>query len=237
MAAHDLPAPWYSIVAVPDSSPPQEDLTAWCDGTFRDRTRVRLPAGAPPPAPPSARLFALRYEVGSGALRFAQLRWGDSPSGDALWWVTLPQGEAMYAIAFDTADRAPGTVIGHEEFTPMPVRSDQQVGTMHWEPATGVVREIYVAPTRRREGIGARLGLFAFAWQELRRGPRLRAGSHYTELGHAMFGAFAPLDGSPPGLLAHYARQRPEIPDFVRPMTPEEKRVGVPDRNLYPDPA
>lgn len=107
-----------------------------------------------------------------------------------MWLVAQPepaaQPPAMTLVAFDSPDLPEGTVIPSEEFTSLPVRSAQQVGAVRWFTGTGQVHQVYVAPQRRRQGIGTALLLAAGTYAVASGWPRLWGNGERTDLGESL---------------------------------------------------
>ncbi|UZN02505.1 GNAT family N-acetyltransferase [Cellulomonas sp. S1-8] len=129
---------------------------------------------------------------------------------------------AQRAVALGSAV-APGAVVTQADAARLGLSTVAQVGAVRWRAATGELREIYVAPAQRRQGVATVLLLTAEGAAAARGWPRLWAGGVRTALGEAAarrlrFGV---------GRVAALTRLAP-------PMTPAADRVGVPHRQLEP---
>lgn len=107
-----------------------------------------------------------------------------------LWFVAFAeptaQPPAMTLVAFDTPDKAAGSVVSAADLVALPVSSDQQVGAVRWFTGTGQVHQVYVAPSRRRQGIGTALLLAAGTFAVASGWPRLWANGERTDLGESL---------------------------------------------------
>ncbi|MGP0029355.1 MAG: hypothetical protein ACLPVF_02490 [Acidimicrobiales bacterium] len=168
------------------------------------------------------RRWQARYDPGTGRLLSVLPN-----SGPGLWFVEdqEPGAEppAACLIGFTTPHYPPGTVVSNDEFQGMPVDSTAQVGAIRLWVGTGQIHEIYVQPELRRDGVGGALVQAAGAYQITGGRPPIWASGDRTDLGEAFARARA------------VQRIQPRR-STVAPMTPEHRRRGVPDRNLYPDP-
>lgn len=153
----------------------------------------------------------------------------DVASGPPMWFVEDDSGTRadppeMALIAFGSFHFPPGFVLSNDEFEGMPIANEEQIGAIKWWPANGQIHEIYVQPARRRQGVGGALIHAAGAHQITAGRPTLWSSGERTDLGEA----FAAARG---GALRVVPRNR-----RMPPMTPHERRAGVSDRNLFPDP-
>jgi GNAT superfamily N-acetyltransferase len=153
----------------------------------------------------------------------------DVGSGPPMWFVEDDSGLAaeppeMALIAFGSDHFPPGFVLSNDEFEGMAITNKEQIGAIKWWPGNGQIHEIYVQPAHRRQGAGGGLIHAAGAHQITAGRPTLWSSGERTDLGEA----FARSRG---GVIRVRPRNR-----RMPPMTPEEGREGVPDRNLLPDP-
>jgi hypothetical protein len=91
---------------------------------------------------------------------------GVQAPGPAPWFVLLgaaAPAERVGLMAFMGEGVAANTVIDEVEATALAVDAREQVGAVEWEPATGVVRQIFVQPHLRRRRIGTILFVAASA--------------------------------------------------------------------------
>lgn len=153
----------------------------------------------------------------------------DVRGGPPMWFVEDDSGMSadpleMALIAFASFHFPPGFMLSNDEFEGMPVTSEEQIGAIKWWPGNGQIHEIYVQPAHRRQGVGGALIHAAGAHQITAGRPTLWSSGERTDLGEA----FARARG---GALraAPWGRRMP-------PMTPDDRRDGVPGRNLFPDP-
>jgi len=101
-----------------------------------------------------------------------------APDAPSTWFVAVDAarhfGDGRRAIVVFSSDHfASGTVIDEMEFVMLPVKNEDQIGTVIWSKSTGLITEIYVAPEHRRTDVGilALLGAAAyhhsFGWNGL----------------------------------------------------------------------
>lgn len=101
-----------------------------------------------------------------------------APDAPSTWFVAVDAarhfGDGRRAIVlFSSEHFASGTVIDEMEFVMLPVKNEEQIGTVIWSKSTGLITEIYVAPEHRRNDVGilALLGAAAyhhsFGWNGL----------------------------------------------------------------------
>lgn len=163
----------YEVLVVPGDEHP--------DGALVDLD------GAPPRPPIVTAIVNPGGRV--GALSVSVELAGAAPP---LWYVEVPETSAtppaMVLVAYSTADLADGSVIDNATFAPMPVRSDAQVAAIRWWPDNGQIHQIYVAPDRRRQGIGRKLFAAAGGYVAARGWPRLWVSGERTDLGEAALG-------------------------------------------------
>jgi GNAT superfamily N-acetyltransferase len=146
-----------------------------------------------------------------------------------LWWVEHPETSAhppaMTLIAFASADIAAETVIEQPRFRSLPLDSSAQFGAVRWWPAAGQIHQIYVAPERRRQGLGTALLFAAAGYSRLRNWPLLWGSGQRTDLGEAFVTrGHAVING----------RVEPRT-HHLPPMTPQERAFGGPRLVLEPD--
>lgn len=198
-------------------------LTAFTTPEFPDGTVVdtsTLPAGTLDDA---EELWRAQHDPALG-----RLVWVDPMSGPPMWYVWLPQAGTdpplLALVAFATGDLPAGTVVDDDTFAGLGRDNDEQVGAIRWWPDTGQIFELYVQPAMRRKGVSKAL-LYAASAQQiaLGNGKRVWAGGERTDLGEALATALQ---------LGHRIAPRTSV---VAPMTPEDKAMGIPARNLYPD--
>ena len=192
---------------------------------FADGTVVQLP----PPARRPAGWLAEVHVAGAGLVPHrVVLCDAVTPGAPALWYVLLPVADRPSEadlVAFSTTDRADGDVLSAAQFGTLGIDWGNQVGAMRWDTASGLVRQVYVAPTVRRRGVASKTGwavaciVHAQGWAEL------RADGVRTDLGEAW-------------VRGRQDRWRVEVPErtvSAPPMTPPAEATGVPERNLHPD--
>jgi GNAT superfamily N-acetyltransferase len=212
---------WYATTADEESA----SLTAYTSADFRDGTVVGAEdlAGVDLAALPT--LWHARYEPATGRL----LRVEVPGNVNRLWYVEVrePDGAppAVNLVAYETPHFTAGTVVSAAVFRPLPIRNDEQVGTIRWWPGTGQIHQIYVQPVRRRQGIATALLYAAAAHLMVSGSPRgLWASGDRTQLGEAL------AHGLPHPQRVRVHRR------LAAPMTPAQDAAGVPERNLFPAP-
>ncbi len=124
----------------------------------------------------------------SGGLAHLNITSEQLGAAPPLWfcWVDEPGAHPAAANLVAYADeRVPtGTIISAMQFASMNNRVDEQVGAIRWYHDGGLIHQIYVAPSRRRENIGSALLLAAGAWHQAHGWPgRLHADGRRTDLG------------------------------------------------------
>ncbi|GAB3317770.1 hypothetical protein GCM10027451_36080 [Geodermatophilus aquaeductus] len=150
-----------------------------------------------------------------------------APGAPHLWTVLLPAGDGdqVDLVTFSTRDFGDGAVVGRADFEALGIAWSNQVGALRWSPSTGVVAQLYVAPRFRRLGVAVKLFCLAAGIRAVLGWAPLTTDGRFTDLGEAW------LRGTP----AYW--QRPVRRAWLPPMTPPGDTVGVPERNLVPDPA
>jgi GNAT superfamily N-acetyltransferase len=119
-----------------------------------------------------------------GALELLSLRLDDSrrpvvsiapwaaAGAPPLWFVEMDASTAIRPmhsmVAFAESQLLDGTIVSNSSFFTMPVRSDEQVGAVRWDTATGEIDQIYVAPEHRGQRLARKLILTAGAYHEHR---------------------------------------------------------------------
>ncbi|MEU2349734.1 hypothetical protein [Modestobacter sp. NPDC049651] len=152
-----------------------------------------------------------------------------APDVPLLWTVLLPAGASgvVDLVAFSVPGRAHGDVLDPAAFAALGLAWSNQVAAVRWRPATGLVEQVYVAPTARRRGVAGVLLLTAAGVRVGQGWPALHGDGRRTDLGQAWVDAAG----------AGWRRARvAERTARVRPMTPPAAAVGVPARLLVPTP-
>jgi GNAT superfamily N-acetyltransferase len=153
-----------------------------------------------------------------------------SPGAPLLWYVLLPAPDTasdVDLVAFSTADRAEGDVLDAPGFAAVGIDWTNQVGALRWDPASGLARQVYVAPAVRRRGVGTKLGAAAVGLASASGWAPVRVDGRRTDLGEAWMA----------GVRDRSWVDLPERTSSAPPMTPPEEAAGVPVRNLLPDAA
>jgi GNAT superfamily N-acetyltransferase len=215
---------WYARHQVPGE--PGSVTVGVASSEFADGTVVELP----PPVRRPTGWVAEVHQAGPGLVPSRVLLADEAvPGAPVLWYVVLPApgtASEVDLVAFSTPDRAEGDVLDPGGFQALRIDWSNQVGAMRWDAATGLVRQVYVAPAFRRRGVATKVG-WAVACVVAGCGwPELRADGQRTDLGEAW-------------VLGRRDGWRTHVPDrtgWSPPMTPPEDTAGVPRRNLEPDP-
>ncbi|MCW2676550.1 MAG: hypothetical protein JWR70_1590 [Modestobacter sp.] len=193
---------------------------------FGDGTVVELPGPARRPAGwvleahvPAPGRAPARVVVSSEA----------APSAPHLWAVLMSagpeHGDQVDLVAFSTGDHPDGTLLGRAGWESLGLDWSNQVGAVRWSVSTGVVGQVYVAPTHRRMRIASKLLLMAAGARVALGWASLRSDGRLTDLGDAWLGR-AP----------DWWRSRvPERSAHLPPMTPVGRTAGIPLRNLVAD--
>ncbi|CCH86037.1 protein of unknown function [Modestobacter italicus] len=213
-AHHQAPGePGYVVVAVASAE-------------FADGTVVQLP---PPVRRPTGWVAEVHLPGPGQAPSRVLIADAAVPGAPVLWYVVLPApgtASEVDLVAFSTPDRAEGDVLDEAGLQALGIDWSNQVGAMRWDAATGLVRQVYVAPAFRRLGVATKVG-WAVACVAAGRGwPALQADGQRTDLGEAW------VAGRRDGWRTHV----PERTGWSPPMTRPEDTTGVPRRNLEPDP-
>jgi GNAT superfamily N-acetyltransferase len=83
------------------------------------------------------------------------------PSPPVVWFVELRdrpgRPDEAQLVAFATDHLPPGTVIDGFAFAALPVENREQVGAVKWRPSSGVVVEVFVQPSNRRQRLATLL--------------------------------------------------------------------------------
>lgn len=118
-----------------------------------------------------------------------------APGAPELGYVLVPELDAkpfaLSLVAFPSSVIPAGRVLTPPEAAEQKVASDTQVAAVRWIPEDGVIHQVYVHPSRRRQGISHKLllgtGLVAAAhgWRAV------HGGEDRTDLGDLM------LQGAP----------------------------------------
>ncbi len=192
---------------------------------FADGTVVELP-------PPARRPHGWQFEVHVAAAGRLPHRVvvadGAGPRAPLLWYVVAPVAGSSEVdlIAFSTDDRPEGDVLDVAGFADLGIAWSNQVGALRWDTATGLGRQVYVAPTARRRGVGTKLGVAAVVTAAARGWAPVRVDGQRTDLGEAWLSSVWPTSWD----------DLPACSTVAPPMTPPAEAAGVPARNLVPDP-
>jgi GNAT superfamily N-acetyltransferase len=214
---------WYARHHV--SGQPGSVVVGVAGDEFPDGSVVDLPA----PARRPAGWISEVHVAGPGALPHRVLV-SDlvAPAAPLLWYVAVPAPGApanIDLIAFSTTDRVEGDVLDARAFDALGLAWSNQVGAIRWDRGTGLISQVYVAPTVRRRGVGTKLAAAATFLALGRDWPELRADGRRTDLGEAW------VSGVQAGAWLEVAPRTETAP----PMTPPPDAVDVPRRNLVPD--
>jgi len=216
---------WYAFHQVPGQ--PGHVVVGVASDEFADGTVVQLP---PPVRRPSG--WTTEVHV-PGPGRFPErVIVADrlSPGAPLLWYVVLPTPDTasdVDLIAFSTDHRADGDVLDAAGFAALGIDWGNQVGALRWDAASGLARQVYVAPALRRRGVGTKLGGAAVAFARTSGWATVQLDGRRTDLGEAWLSAVRDRSWI----------RLPERTSSAPPMTPPTEAAGVPDRNLRPDPA
>ncbi len=215
---------WYARHRVPGQ--PGYAVVGMSTTAFPDGTVIELP-------PPAQRPPGWQFEVHVAAPGRLPHRVvvADAPGtrAPALWYVVLPvagTASGVDLVAFSTGDRPDGDVLDAAEFGALGIGWDNQVGALRWDAATGLGDQIYVAPQARRRGVGTKIGVAAVVLAAARGWAPVRVDGRRTDLGEAWLTAMWPRSWD----------DLPACTSPAPPMTPATEAVGVPERNLLPDP-
>lgn len=113
------------------------------------------------------------------------------PDAPHLWFVEIADPRATpipstHLVAFATDHLPNGTVISKYAFATLGVHSNTQAGAVNWH-TNGLVRQVYVTPSMRRQFVGTALLRAADAWHQARGVPgRVHGDGRRTELGEAL---------------------------------------------------
>lgn len=191
-AAADLRLdPWWARLPEPGEpgEPPRHSLVAVLSSDFPPRTVVDLPAGRRP----SDWRMAVQADVDGARVHRVEVA---LPGAPLLWYVEGPEPAARPAattlVAFSDPRFAEGTLLDADRARQAGVDGGRQVAALRWWPATGLVHQIYVAPERRRRGVGDKLVRAAFGIQAARGLPPLHGDGRRTELGEQWRGGLHP---------------------------------------------
>jgi GNAT superfamily N-acetyltransferase len=221
----DLSRIWYAHHQSPGD--PGYVVVGVAGGAFADGTVVELPLPARRPA-----TWLAEVHVAAAGLVPHRVVVSDiaTPGAPALWHVLLPAADRpseVDLVAFSTADRADGDLLSAAQFETLGIDWGNQVGAMRWDTASGLVRQLYVAPEVRRRGVASKTGFAAVCIVRVQGWAPLRADGVRTDLGEAWVR----------GLPHRWRSDVPERTSTAPPMTPPAEATGVPERNLHPDPA
>lgn len=220
---------WFARRAVPGEAPGAVEIRGYSGDEHPDGDVVDVPETDDPGAERSDWVLAAQATA-AGRVSRLLVSGGLAPRAPALWYVEHPEPSArppaMTLIGFATAHFADGTVVDQATFTDLPVRSADQAGAFRWWTATGQIHQIYVAPARRRQGIGTKLAFAAGAYRAARGWAPLWVGGERTDLGEA-------ISRTTPGMVTGRITPRTRV---LPEMTPPEARRGLPPRLFRPDP-
>lgn len=110
------------------------------------------------------------------------------PSPPSVWFVELAdlpdRPDEAQLVAFASDHQPAGTVIDRFAFAVLGVANEDQVGAVKWRPSTGVVAEIFIAPSSRRQQLATLLLYSASAVHQSHGWPgALRSDGRRTDLG------------------------------------------------------
>jgi GNAT superfamily N-acetyltransferase len=201
--------PWWARLPEPEEpgTPPRHRLVAVLSADFPPHTLVDLPVARRP----TNWAVAVLADVDGTRVYRVEIA---LPRAPLLWYVEVPDPTVRPAantlIAFSDARFAEGTVVSADHARRLGVDGARQVAALRWWPGTGLVHQIYVAPERRRRGVGGKLVRAAFGIQAARGLPSLHGDGRRTELGEAWRTGLHP---------ATAARMAP-LTEVMPPMTP-----------------
>jgi hypothetical protein len=111
-----------------------------------------------------------------------------SASTATLWFVELSERpdlpDEAQLVAFASDHLPPGTVIDRFAFAGLGVANEDQVGAVKWRPSSGVVAEIFIRPSERRQQLATLILYAASAVHQSHGWPgALRSDGRRTDLG------------------------------------------------------
>ncbi|SDF61890.1 hypothetical protein [Klenkia brasiliensis] len=215
-------AVWYARHAVPAGG---VVLVSVAGPGFPDGTVVDLPG---PPAHPAGWLAQAHVRDAGHVPVTVQVSPELAAGSPHLWFVLGPagDGDAVDLVAFSTAALADGRVVGAGTLATAGVTWADQVAAVRWSPSTGLVSQVYVSPRARRRRIGTRVVVTADAVRSALGWAPLVSDGRVTDLGDAWLSAQSPA----------WRARVPAGGERPPPMTPADEAVGVPARQLVPDP-
>jgi GNAT superfamily N-acetyltransferase len=143
---------------------------------------VDLPGGRRP----AGWQVAVSRDVDGGRVRSVEVA---LPGAPLLWYVELPEPQAgppaSTLVAFSDRRHAEGALLTEAEARAAGVQGTEQVAALRWWPGTGLVHQIYVAPTHRRRGVAGKLVQVGYGIQFARGLPKLHGDGRRTDLGES----------------------------------------------------
>lgn len=210
----DTPAGWWHCRSLRDDGSVAAFTVVQSDRQA-DGTRVDLPeAQAAEAIGDGARCVARFDEQGDVSALEVQPSW--APRAPALWFAELPEPDAAppatHLIAFTGAGVDPGRLLRTADLRGTGVRSDDQLGAIHWWVGTGEIDQIYVSPTARRQQIATALLMAAGTLAVARGWGRIWSDGQRTALGDRL--AQRP----------DWRHRADELTHLAPPMTPFDER-------------
>lgn len=151
-----------------------------------------------------------------GSVSRLQVTSTGAPKAPPLWFAEIDQREAVpraaVLMAFSGHGVAPGALLSAAELREVDVAGDDQLAAVRWYRSTGEVDQVYVSPTRRREGIGSAIIMAAGTLAVARGWSRLWGDGQRTALGDRWRST------------SDWAHRTAPLSHLAPPMTPDDQR-------------
>jgi GNAT superfamily N-acetyltransferase len=180
---------WYALPPV-DAVSGERSLHGIVGATHPDAARVECVADVLERLPEGDRLlWSVRGRASVASIEVFDV----GASGPPPWFVLNgAQGpsDRVVLIAFQGGRTSATAVIDEVGAAALGVGGGEQVGAVEWEPRSGIVRQLFVRPDRRRERLGTVLVSAASAVQQFYGWPGVvRADGGRTEMGQQFLSA------------------------------------------------
>jgi len=173
---------WYARHRDGDS--PGHTLTGMATDQFPDRAVVDLPG---PAQQPTGWALQARVPVPGRVPSSVVVAPAVAPRAPHLWCVLVAASPdrpgRLDLIGFSTAHHPDGAVMGPDTFAALDIAWSNQVCALRWDPRTGVVEQVYVAPEHRRLGLATKLTLVAAGVGTAMGWASMRSDGRLTDLG------------------------------------------------------
>lgn len=184
---------WCTRSPWPDGDPDAVTVTGYASDRYPPGVVLDAVVPDAPELVPADRLLTVRYLPDRARVAEVVVSSTAAPGAPALWYVEQPEPDAvppsMNLVAFDAPHFADGKVVDRHTFDVLGLSPREQVAAIRWQPDSGRICQIYIAPRRRRQRIATKLVYVAAGYRAAWGWAPLHSDGAHTELGHAWLAA------------------------------------------------